>query len=113
MQQFETASAQTLTEAQSSPVVADTVLIAKAEQPETKPRSHKKALPAARMNLNTASASQLQRLPRIGPKMAERILTYRTEKGGFKRVSELQNVRGIGEKTLEKLAPYLFVEGEA
>jgi competence protein ComEA len=65
------------------------------------------------MNLNTASASQLQRLPRIGPKMAERILTYRTEKGGFKRVSELQNVRGIGEKTLEKLAPYLFVEGEA
>lgn len=65
-----------------------------------------------RMNLNTASSAQLDRLPRIGPKMAARIIAYREEKGGFTRVQDLVNVRGIGEKTLKKLEPFVFVEGE-
>lgn len=64
----------------------------------------------ARMNINRATASQLERLPRIGPKMAERILTYRNTHGAFKRVKDLTNVRGIGEKTLAKLKPFVFVE---
>lgn len=68
------------------------------------------ALPLARMNINTATASQLDRLPRIGPKMAERIITYRSEHGAFRRVEDLTQVRGIGEKTLAKLKPLIFVE---
>ncbi len=72
--------------------------------------SKKKALPPSRMNLNTATASQLERLPRIGPKMAARILAYREAHGGFRSVEELVQVRGIGEKTLAKMAPYLYVE---
>lgn len=63
-----------------------------------------------RMNLNIATASQLERLPRIGPKMAQRILDYRAAEGPFRRVEELINVKGIGEKTLDRLAPMLFVE---
>ncbi len=63
-----------------------------------------------RMNLNLATASQLERLPRIGPKMAARILAYREAHGPFKRVADLVRVRGIGEKTLARLEPLLFVE---
>ncbi len=63
-----------------------------------------------RMNLNLATASQLERLPRIGPKMAARILAYRRAHGPFKRVADLVRVRGIGEKTLALLEPLLFVD---
>ena len=116
MQRFEQVSTTVATEATvARPAAADTVLADTPDASETNqaPRTRTKALPAARMNLNTASASQLQRLPRIGPKMAERILNYRAEHGDFKRVADLQKVRGIGEKTLAKLTPYLFVEGES
>lgn len=66
-----------------------------------------------RMNLNTVSARQLEQLPRIGPKIAERIIAHREAHGPFRRVSDLVQVRGIGVKTLEKLEPYLFVEDAA
>jgi competence ComEA-like helix-hairpin-helix protein len=117
MQRFEQVAATVATEATpiARPAAADTVLADTPDATETNqaPRTRTKALPAVRMNLNTASASQLQRLPRIGPKMAERILAYRTEHGDFERVADLQKVRGIGEKTLANLIPYLFVEGES
>lgn len=92
--------------------VADTVPppAADAAAPETQPSEPLAVLQPARMNLNTATSRQLQRLPRIGPKMAERILAYRAEHGPFRRVDDLVEVRGIGEKTLEKLRPLLFVE---
>lgn len=64
----------------------------------------------ARMNLNTATAAELERLPRIGPRMAARILAYRQAHGSFARVDDLVRVRGIGPKTLARIAPYLFVE---
>ena len=62
------------------------------------------------MNLNTADASLLQRLPRIGPALAGRIVAYREANGPFRRVEDVVNVRGIGAKTLEQLRPWLFVE---
>ena len=62
-----------------------------------------------RMNLNTASAALLQRLPGIGPRLAERIVTYRTAHGPFRSVDDLQRVKGIGAKTLDRLRPLLFV----
>ena len=66
--------------------------------------------PAASINLNTAAASELQRLPRIGPKMAARIIAYREAHGPFRRVQDLVRVRGIGQKTLAQLTPYLVIE---
>lgn len=66
--------------------------------------------PPVRMNLNTASARLLQRLPRVGPKMAERIVAYREAHGPFAQASHIVRVRGIGPKTFEKMEPYLFVE---
>lgn len=61
------------------------------------------------LDLNTASAADLERLPRIGPTLAARITAYRTQRGGFRRVDELTHVAGIGEKTLARLQPHLTV----
>ena len=55
------------------------------------------------INLNTATAKELIRLPQIGPKTAERILSYRETHGPFKRVDDLTAVKGIGPRTLERL----------
>lgn len=86
----------------------DKVGTAGAEEPRA-PRRTAKAGPV-RMNLNTASEQLLQRLPGIGPKMAARISEYRAAHGDFARPRDIVRVKGIGPKTYEKLAPYLFVE---
>ncbi|MDD2430897.1 MAG: helix-hairpin-helix domain-containing protein [Firmicutes bacterium] len=61
------------------------------------------------LNINTADYDQLVELPGIGPVLAERILTYRLEKGRFLSLDELMEVRGIGEKLLLKIKPYLTI----
>jgi len=61
------------------------------------------------INLNTATIDQLETLPGIGPKTAERIIEYRTKSGGFKRIEDLMNVKGIGEKSFLKLKPLVAV----
>jgi len=67
------------------------------------------AAPAAIVNLNTATQAQLESLPGLGPKVAERILEYREKNGKFKNVEDLMNVKGIGEKSFLKLKPLLTV----
>ena len=68
-----------------------------------------KAAPAQVVNINTAPAEQLERLPGVGPKTAARIVEYRQKNGGFKKIEELMNVRGIGEKAFLKMKSQLTV----
>ncbi|MAQ91927.1 MAG: hypothetical protein CMM84_00115 [Rhodothermaceae bacterium] len=63
--------------------------------------------PPAPTNINTASAAELQRLPRIGPALAGRIVEYRRVNGRFRSAEQITEVRGIGEKTLEKMRPWI------
>lgn len=63
----------------------------------------------ALLNINTAAAEELQTLPNIGARMAERIIDHRTQHGNFTSVDALQNVKGIGPKTIEKLRPFVDV----
>ena len=73
--------------------------------------SVKKSAPSegARININTATSQELQTLPRIGPTLAQRIIEYRQTSGGFSSVDDLTNVKGIGEKTLEKIRDSIAV----
>ena len=57
----------------------------------------------ARININTATSQELQTLRGIGPALAGRIIEYRQTSGGFSTVNDLTNVKGIEEKTLEKI----------
>jgi competence protein ComEA len=72
-------------------------------------RSSSPAPAPASINLNTATAAQLDALPGVGKAMAERIVEYRQKNGGFKKIEDLMNVRGIGEKNFLKLKPYITV----
>ncbi len=66
---------------------------------------------AQRININLASGEELELLPGIGPALAERIIAYRREHGGFQDTAELLNVSGIGPKTLAKIENYITVGG--
>lgn len=71
------------------------------------------AAPSAPININTATQAQFESLPGIGPKVAQRIVEYRQKNGQFKKVEDLMNVKGIGEKSFLKLKPYLSVSEKA
>ena len=62
------------------------------------------------INLNDADLETLIKLPGIGPKTAEKIIVLRTQKGGFSNVDELTEVKGIGQKKLNKIKNFLFIE---
>src|SRR5215831_11375507 len=61
------------------------------------------------VDLNAADRAELLQLPGIGESLAQRILDYRYEHGGFQHVDELRGVRGIGPITLGKLRPWVYV----
>ena len=62
------------------------------------------------VNLNTASQSELETLPGIGPSLAKKILDYRTKNGNFKAATDLIAVPGIGEKKFEQLKNMVAVK---
>ena len=61
------------------------------------------------VNLNTATQADLEKLPGVGPATAKQILEYRQKNNGFKKVEELMNIKGIGEKSFLKLKPLVTV----
>jgi len=67
------------------------------------------AAPAGPVDVNAATAEQLTALPGIGPARAAAIVALRGERGGFRSLDELLDVKGIGPKTLARLRPYAAV----
>ena len=88
-------------------------LVATAASAQDSTRSTKTATASASsgapINLNTATAAQLESLPGIGKSTAERILEYRQKNGNFKKIEDLMNVRGIGEKSFLKMKGLITV----
>ena len=63
-----------------------------------------------RVDINTAGAAELERLPQVGPALAGRIVAYRTEHGSFRSLDDLSRVAGIGPKTIEAIREYLTIQ---
>ena len=72
-------------------------------------RSATKSASSAPVNLNTATAAQLESLPGIGARTAALIVEYRQKNGAFKKIEDLMNVRGVGERSFLKLKPLITV----
>jgi competence ComEA-like helix-hairpin-helix protein len=70
-------------------------------------------IPIGQLDLNRATAGDLETLPRIGPATAQRIVSHRTTFGPFSSVDDLDAVKGIGPKTLELLRPHLYVRQDS
>ena len=64
------------------------------------------------VNINTATPEQLELLPGIGEARAKAVIALRKQRGGFKSVDELTEVKGIGEAALERLRPFIRTEGK-
>lgn len=62
-----------------------------------------------KININTASLTELQKLPRIGNSVAQRIIDFRKKNGPFKKIEEIMKVKGIGEKTFEQIKDLITV----
>jgi competence protein ComEA helix-hairpin-helix repeat region len=91
--------------------IAVSAAAASAQNKATTPKAAATATATATapVNLNTATAEQLATIPGVGPKMAERIIDYRQKNGGFKKVEDLMNVSGVGEKSFLKMKPLITV----
>lgn len=85
----------------AAPAAPAAITAAAQQQAETK---------VEQIDINVATAEDLQKVPGIGETLARRIVEFRDEHGRFEKVDDLLNVRGIGTASLEKLRPYLIVK---
>ena len=77
---------------------------------EPDPEGPQEVLVEKSVNINTATLEELDKLPGVGPVIAQRIIDYREQNNGFYDVQELMDVSGIGEKTFAKLETYITTE---
>jgi len=98
--------------AASPSVVIDPDEPTEPDSPQTRPATlpRTSATAVLKISVNTASASELELLPAVGPAMAARIVEYRSKNGPFRSVDDLVNVKGIGPRTLEKLRPLVTTD---
>lgn len=99
---------------------ADTVLIEHKEARIEKPlksvsrikkkNKTKEILKIKSIEINSANQKILEKLPGIGPATAKSIIDYRKQNGAFQSIKELDNVKRIGPKTIEKIEPYIYIE---
>ncbi len=101
--------AETSTPVESSSPAADRDAAVDSERAET-PAETPAGVSSLAVNLNTATAQQLELLPGIGPALAQRIIEERARRGSFKSVDDLDKVKGIGPRTLAKLRPLVRVD---
>jgi competence ComEA-like helix-hairpin-helix protein len=73
----------------------------------------KKTPPATPLDLNTATAAQLEQVPGIGPATAKAIVQFRAKSGSFQRVEDLLAIRGISARKLAQIRPYIAVSKPA
>jgi comEA protein len=96
-----------LTVAVVAAAVVLTPAVVSAQDKPAGSRAAAKPASSTPVNINTASAAELEGLPGIGAAMAARIVEYRHKNGPFKKIEDLMNVRGLGEKNFLKLRPQL------
>lgn len=95
-------------------IAASPTIAAAQDKPAPASKSAAKPASTTPVNINTASATDFEALPGIGATMAARIVEYRQKNGPFKKIEDLMNVRGLGEKNFLKLKPQLtLVAGKA
>ncbi len=92
-------------------LAAGTAVLADAPAEAQHDQESAEAAPEGVVNLNTANAQELARLPGIGQSKAEAIVTLRDRRGPFQRVEQVMLVRGIGRATFRRLRPMLTLEG--
>jgi competence ComEA-like helix-hairpin-helix protein len=72
--------------------------------------AQKKVPPAQPLDLNSASAAELQQIPGIGPVMAQNIVKFREKSGPYKRVEDVLAIHGISKRVFAEIRPYLTVK---
>lgn len=93
------------------PFLLAVCLSAPALQAAAPARGESAPAPSGVININSASADQLAYLPRVGIKLAQRVVEYRKSNGAFKKIEDLMEVKGVGEKFFVTLRPHLTVSG--
>jgi competence protein ComEA len=76
---------------------------------EAAPTQAAPGVPSGKININTATAAELDQLPGIGPALAQRIIDYRTQNGPFKTIEDLKKVKGIGDALFEQIKDRITV----
>jgi len=85
---------------------ADSLLISH----DIEPKNKTQLSIGKKININTALSGDIMLLPGVGEVTAERIIAFREKNGGFKKIEQLMDVKGIGEKKFEKLKPFITIE---
>jgi comEA protein len=75
--------------------------------------SHAQDTPTKKIDINSATVQELQKLPQIGEAVAQRIVDYRKKHGKFAKIEEIMKVKGIGEKTFLKIKPLITAGQES